>query len=362
MKKLIIFCSAALLTSFITWNCSTKLDILDNYKETTIVYGLLDQTQDTQYIRVEKAFLGPDNALTMAQNYDSINFLNSLQVTIEGLHNGQVVQTFSTSNGLVFPRSFAKDGGIFAGPNQVVYGFSTPPGTLNSSYEYKLTVTNVSTNNTVTATTNLVETTTSNVFNIVTPSTSISFEPTTNNSTFDYKWNAAPTARIYQPTLRFYYTEYYVNGDSAQLATDEWNLQALTTTDVTANSQQDVKTDKLSFYNFVAQQIAVSSNVVKRRARFVECVVYAGNDELKNYMEINGASNSLAQEHPLYTNINGGYGVFAARSRATRSNINLSVNSIDGNNINGFKGLTNGSATCQLSFVKTDNVTVPGCQ
>jgi len=36
--------------------CSTDLDVIGDYKETMIVYGLLDQAQDTQYVKINKAF------------------------------------------------------------------------------------------------------------------------------------------------------------------------------------------------------------------------------------------------------------------------------------------------------------------
>ncbi len=47
--------------------CSTKLDVTGNYKETMVVYGLLDQSQPKQYIKVNKAFLGEGNAFSYAQ-------------------------------------------------------------------------------------------------------------------------------------------------------------------------------------------------------------------------------------------------------------------------------------------------------
>jgi hypothetical protein len=359
MKKILLFLPFALLL----WTCSTKLDILDNYKETTVVYCLLDQTQPKQYVRIEKAFLGPDNALNMAQQYDSISYIHELQVTVEGLRNGQVVQTFSTANGLIIPDTInSKDPGIFAAPKEVLYSFLTPAGALNPANEYKLTVTNTATNNTVTSIISLI-----GAFTIATPSSSISLEPTTAQPTFTYKWNPAVSARTYQPTLRFYYTEYYLNGDSAQKATAEMSFEQITTTDETSTLQQEVKVDKIGVYRFIGNQIPVDNNVVKRRARFLEFIVYAGSLELKDYIEINAPSTSLSQEHPLYTNIQNGYGLFGARSRslipATGSTyiFTLTSFSIDGHAATNFKGLANGPYTCQLNFEQT-NGAIPGCQ
>lgn len=368
MKKLILLCCVP----FLFWTCSTKLDILDDWKETTIVYGLLDQNSPVQYIRIQKAFLGPDNALTMAQQFDSINYINQLTVYVQGWYNNSLMQTFALQ-----PDTFTnKDAGIFAGPNQVVYSFNTPPGTLNSAYDYKLIVTNSATGNTVTATTDLVESSTTSVFNISQPSTGnpqVSFEPTTSSPEFTLKWKAAPSARVYQPSLRLYYTEFYANGDSLHTATHEWTLAMLTTNEVTANSEQSVKFDKMSFYRFVGGDIPSNPNVVRRRADYVEINVYAANEEMKNYIDINGASNSISQEHPLYTNIVNSdptipaYGIFASRTRAVKPNTGgnytwlLTKNSIDGNTL-GFKGLVSDPSTCFLLFEKWDHSTPPGCQ
>ncbi len=56
--------------------CSNKLNLLAPYKESISVYGLLQQsdTNYTNYIRVERVFLGAGNAYTMAQNQDSVYF------------------------------------------------------------------------------------------------------------------------------------------------------------------------------------------------------------------------------------------------------------------------------------------------
>ena len=44
------------------------------WQDITVVYGLLDQSRFHHYIRVNKAFLGNGNALTMAKNFDSTNY------------------------------------------------------------------------------------------------------------------------------------------------------------------------------------------------------------------------------------------------------------------------------------------------
>jgi hypothetical protein len=364
------------------WTCSTELDILDEWKETTVVYCLLDQTQPVQYIRIQKAFLGPDNALSMAQQFDSSNYVQQISIKVEGVNAaGNVMQTFSTEDltMTIQPDTFPKEYGTFAGP-VILYAFNTPMNdptkALNSNYDYRIRVTNNSTGNVVTSSTGLIESSTNNTFNIVassgipnpaTANSAISFVPTITQTEFELRWNAAPSARIYQPSMRFYYTEYYVNGDSAFKATPEWTLASLEPAQSALLGQQSLKFEKLSFYRFVAQSIAADPNVVRRRAVFVEVNIYAGNDVLQNYININGASNSIAQDRPVYTNIENGYGIFAARSRTLRPPSNsvyfftLSAPTIDGVVTSGFKGLAENELTCHLLFQKT-NGNVPGCQ
>ena len=88
MKKLLLLLALpALLVS-----CSTDFDTTADYKEVMVVYGLLNQYDSVQYIKVNKAFLGDGNALIMAENSDSINYGDILDVTLEKIDNG----TFGT--------------------------------------------------------------------------------------------------------------------------------------------------------------------------------------------------------------------------------------------------------------------------
>src|ERR1039458_2292444 len=99
-------------------SCSNKLDVYTQYKETTIVYGLLNQKDTTHYIKINKAFLGPGNALQIAQVYDSISYANQLTVQLTQVDvNGNTVKTINLSR----DSSIAKPPGIFSSPKQVLY-------------------------------------------------------------------------------------------------------------------------------------------------------------------------------------------------------------------------------------------------
>ena len=54
--------------------CKTDVDVIAPYRETAVIYGLLDVSQPIQYIKINKVFLGQGDAYAMAQNPDSSNF------------------------------------------------------------------------------------------------------------------------------------------------------------------------------------------------------------------------------------------------------------------------------------------------
>ena len=59
MKKLFLFFLLTLLTGLAFFNaCTTDVDLYSEYKDIPVIYGLLDATVDTNYVRVNRAFLG----------------------------------------------------------------------------------------------------------------------------------------------------------------------------------------------------------------------------------------------------------------------------------------------------------------
>ncbi len=340
MKKLAF---ALLAAAGLFWSCSTELDLLDDWKETTIVYGLLDQSKPKQYIRIQKAFLGPDNALAMAQNYDSAYYVNQMNVRIEELQNGNVVNTYTLNPDSVYN----KQPGDFSSPFQVLYSMNTP--VMNTTRTYRLVISNPSTGNTVSSTAMLI-----NDFNISRPTgPSIGIIKLTPTTVVKVEWNGTANARIYEVGMRFFYTEFYTNGDSAQLQAPEWLVERVIPASNDLTTVKSIDMDPNGFHRFLSQNITTGSNVLARRARYVEFVIYAGGEELKTYIDVNGPSNSVVQEKPIYTNIENGVGLFSARYSKAKTNLTLSPQSLD--------TLAGGQFTCGMRFYNRNGQLVP-CQ
>ena len=350
MKKLIFFCTLG----FIFSTCTTDLDILDDWKETMVVYGLLDTTQAKQYVRIEKAFLGPDNALSMAQNYDSINYLQSLDVWIkESDNNGALVMAYQLSPDTLMNKA----DGIFAFPEQVVYSMPTT-GSLpfNASHKYTIEVTNLSTGVTVNASTHLV-----GDFAISRPSgITIDIRKVTQNSAVVVEWNGTANARIYQVAARFHYKERDLSNNITYKTAPEWLIRTVRTTESNATNLQHVDFDPNGFYKYLSTVLTYNPQVSARESDYIEFVVYAGGEELDTYMEVNAPSTSLVQEKPIYTNINNGLGLFSARYQKATNPLSLTALTKD--------TLAVGQYSCRLQFLDHNETILnssdlpPGCQ
>src|SRR6185295_16890060 len=103
--------------------------------------------ENIQYIRVSKAYLGEGNALIMAQQSDSINYGNVLDVTME-----RTVNEVTISYPLIRIDTIPKTEGTF-NTFQIFYA-DTHKVITNASY--KITVHNNSTGLTATSSTGIV--------------------------------------------------------------------------------------------------------------------------------------------------------------------------------------------------------------
>ena len=321
-----------------------------------VVYGLLNTADSMQYVRIEKAFLGPNDALSMAQNYDSINYMNNLDVWLKEIDsNGNLVMAYQLQR----DTSLTKEAGIFAFPAMVVYSMPTA-GTLPflASHTYRIEVTNLTSGLMVSATTSLVST-----FAITRPSGSTidlrKFGPST---MVMLEWNGSPRARIYQVIARFQYRERDINGVITNKVTPDWQLGSVKTTDATATNVQRIEFDPNDFYKYLRTVISNDPNVLARESDSTsfQFVIYAGGEELNTYMEVNAPSTSLVQEKPLYTNINNGIGLFSSRFQRYSNRFILTNFTKD--------TLAKGQYSCNLQFLDhnqdIDNPLdlPPGCQ
>ncbi len=331
MKKIRAFILCALFLA----GCSNDLDIAADYKEITVIYGLLNDADSVHYVQVFRGFLDENtNALTIAQNPDSIFYSANSELKIS--RNGQVIVPVRVDAASI---GMPRDSGIFVDSPNYVYTFQEH---LFEDEQYQLTFKNSETGHTVTAQTPIVKD-----FNITRP---LTYRPTLDNrlnplsNKIDISWSEAPNGKIYELTIRFFYEEWNVSSP-AVIDTQyiDWPIfRNLTDLDYVLDGTQ--------FYPFLKTALRTDLNVRRKALEFpFEFRFYVGAQELYEYMRINEAQTGITslQIKPEYTNVDGGLGIFSSRYFKSVTEFKLSDASLD--------SLTCGSITKDLNFTNWPN-------
>ena len=119
MNKTLLF--LAIIGTLLFTSCSEKVDLIGNFQETAVVYGLLDQADTLHYIKITRAFIGPGSAVDIAQIDDS-SYFNQVDATVTEVLNGVVTRSWQLRDTLVDNKDTI---GSFYAPFQKVYYFKT---------------------------------------------------------------------------------------------------------------------------------------------------------------------------------------------------------------------------------------------
>ena len=311
MKKLTFL---FLLSSILFSSCETDFTVNADWKEVTVVYGLLDQSQEKQYIRINKAFLGNENAYVMASVADSINYNpNNLEVKIEKLSaSGNVLATKILTDTIMF-----KEDGLFSVEENIIYVFDID-NFLNEEKEYKLTITNKISGNIISSQTKLIYN-----LSLMSAFNNSAYKMGFYSQTGDFsnttiEWTHSKNAAIYQMTLFVSYTEY---GADTIVKTVQ-KVYPIIEYDGNPNMSQQITGEE--FFNLLAYNIP-SSTTVNRRINNLDILFSVGTADLNTYINLNEPPTGIVQERDLFTNIDSGIGLFTARYNKMQENIFLTT-------------------------------------
>jgi hypothetical protein len=305
------------LMTLVLSSCDSKLDVNAEWKDITVVYGLLDQNDSIHYLKITKAFLGPGDALSFAKIADSSNYSENLDVKMEEWdmkkdNNGKIYDS-QYIRPILFDTTFItnKEAGdsIFYYPRQLVYK-SVGTVKLNSNYLYKLIIKVPGTSKSVTSQTSLVR----KIGEITSPKPTparASFIPGTKNHAV---WTSAEGGKRYQLVARFYYIETKI-ADTSQKVTKyvDWIIfNNLKTENTDGGNKMDFSYSSDVFYVVLGSHIPIDPSVT-RVANKMEYIFTVAADDLNTYMEVTEPSYTIVQEKPPFTNITNGIGIFSAR-------------------------------------------------
>jgi hypothetical protein len=309
--RLFRFIPMLLLLFPVLQSCDKTLKVNADWKDVTVVYGLLDQTEDTTYIKITKAFLGEGNSLYFAQIPDSSNYPGNLEVRLDEYSGGAFLKSHPCDTVTIHNKQAGDS--IFYYPDQLMY-FSMVK--LNENSIYKLYIKNKTTGKEITSQTGMLRD-----FEVMRPNNTASFPA---GKTFEVKWRPTPNGKRYQLVIRFYYLESLKsNADSLYMKSIEWPVFSKAV-DITNTQIIDLYYPCDPFYTNIGAKIDSSYLIDHRVAHHCDFIFTVASPDLNTYMEVTKPSLSLVQERPAFTNITNGIGLFSSRYMKSVDSLSIS--------------------------------------
>ena len=309
------FSAIALLFSFAIFfnSCNTRVDLFAEYKDIPIVYGLLDATQDTNFVKIIRAFSNnnenPISAAEIALIADSSNYpgkLDARLVEIDRIYGNQYGPTGRVLM-LDTITLHHKEPGDFYYPNQKIYYTTETLKTNSGNHDYRYRLEVRKGNDTITSTTGMVG---GQGFKI--SNSSVGFDPNSSEAS-KVSFTEAQNAYAYSAKMRFEYGEKLPQQPLTQKCI-EWSLGYHPVNELEYNDGvYKIGYMENALFNYLRNAIGSDTLNATRYIGDFYITLAAGGSELYNYIEVNSPSGSISQTIPDYTNINGGYGIFSSR-------------------------------------------------
>jgi len=316
-------------------SCANDLVVMAPYTGMPVVYCILNQKDSVHYLRLEKSFLGEDNAYEMARQTDSIYYPGA-SVFLERWADGEMKEQLAMER-IQYP---VRDSGIFTNDPNYLYQSTA---LIRGNAEYRLNISIPSTGAKITASTHTV-----NEFKVIKPESYKKNLPFSSyDNYFTVEWLTAPYTSIYHLMIRFHYLE-VKNSDTVNLTAD-WNIGDFVSKSGTGGENMQVDILQRNFYKWLGNKLKQPESNILRLAdkKAIDIVYTVGGEELYTYMEIYKEDTGTLTERPVFTNIINGIGLFSARFEQSVIGKSLSGHSVD--------SLAYGIYTKNLRFADSQN-------
>jgi hypothetical protein len=322
MKQIISLFSLILLISAL-FSCKEGIDVNTSYRETPIIFGLLDQADSVHYIKINRGFTGPGNALDFAKIADS-NYFENVDAKIDEIIGGEIKRTWKLRDTTLNDKS---TNGVFFSPEYKAYYFSTTkPAPLLDDAIYRLTVNIDNGKLIVKGETQLVSKFAENN-PLDNPTSSMRFAKLAG----DFVSQSIPFNKgnsvFANARLDILISEY--RGSEKDTLTIPWNIFEGEPSGVGYSASAQGQ----SFYQTIRTGLTNDNTITKRNLEGIRLTFTGGSTDLFNYIAVTKPSSSLSQNKPTFTNltVTGDYqvlGIFSSRKTVSfyKSFINLNAN------------------------------------
>lgn len=318
---------ALILGGWMWTSCSNDFELTSEWKEIPVVYAILSGDDAVHYVRVEKAFLDPEqSALLIAQNPDSIYYpANAIQVYLQKVGNSTLFQLTRVDGNL---EGFKRDTGIFADTPNWLYKITAQEmgGFLEENATYRLIIKRTDGQPDITA-----ETVIPRKPNLISPNNTgtppkIQFM---GQLTTLFRWTHDNNSAFFNVHLTVPYREVTPTGTIYD--TIHWSpIQSLNAESTTATSTLS-RVAGNDFYTVVKNHIQTPNDGRTRYFGFISIEVEGGGKEIREYRETALANAGLTGAEILqsYSNMSEGFGLFTAKNYVRYNGYKLWEESID---------------------------------
>ena len=343
--------------------CNTDVDLTAPYKSVPVVFGLLDAAADTQWVRINRTWLGEGDQTQAALIADSSEYENPrLKAQFVEVVDGMDGRVFDLQDTLLQNKS---EDGVFFAPEHKAYFASTRAndGTkLNPDAQYRLELV-IDDTTEVEAITNMIAITLGNITrppmgidNIRLGFASVGSSNVTYPD-YTFKWYSTPGASRYDAAIRVHFIEHYW-ADDFQTVLDSTKSRTIEIPVGSEDPNDDDGGELIkkvsgghSFYSTLSTRLEKSPRITRELgvwdeesqiARAFDFVLIVANEQLAIYLDVNSPITGIIQERPEYTNINGGLGLWASRTTQGVFGIGYTTDTIE--------HLQEGDDTAELNF------------
>ncbi len=275
--------------------CKSDFEVNDKWSDSPVVFCVIDKSQDMQYVKVNKSFLGKLPASDMASVSDSLFYNCDVQVKLNRKQGNSVLKTWNFRK----VDSIPKESGYFASDKNSIW-VGTPD--ISSDYVYELEV-NIDNGRIIAK----GETGVVDGVKIKTPDERApKIELARYNNDFTVVYSMGKNSNLVQTCVYFNYLEVKNTGDTVSKTIEIYNNTEYKVSASTFTTVEQAFT-VASFYSSLAAQInANDETVVKRLVRMPDCITFAvssADENLYTYMQVTKPSGGIAQDRPIFTNI-----------------------------------------------------------
>jgi hypothetical protein len=372
VKSGIVFLLAAIFILGLT-RCTTDVDLTAPYVSIPVVFGLLDAEADTQWVRINRTWLGDGDQTQIALISDSSEYETSrLSTRFVEVVNDIDTRVFELRDTLLQNKD--EDGVFFAPEHQAYFAVTRANESLNPDALYRLEIV-IDDSINVQAVTNMISVSTGNIqqppagldniklnFANVGPSQVV-------YPNYPFKWRSTAGASRYDAVLLVHFIEHYWADDfhtvldSSRARTIEMPIGTVDPSDDEGNQELEKLFDGQVFFTTLSTRLDKNIRITRELgvwdadsqiARAFDFLLIVANETLAIYLDVNAPVTGIIQERPEYSNVSGGLGLWASRTTQGVFGLGYTTDTIE--------HLQEGDDTAELNFCTPNPFSDYTCQ